>query len=104
MLKFRVFLGSASCKTLCHYSISCNKVQGLVVRCSNLELKATSSRERDQFRGDVGLIKRRNAIALVLGVSGLFIDSVDARGAGLPPEQKPRLCDDACEKELENVW
>ncbi|XP_058094211.1 peptidyl-prolyl cis-trans isomerase FKBP16-3, chloroplastic isoform X2 [Magnolia sinica] len=27
----------------------------------------------------------------------------DAKGAGLPPEEKPKLCDNECEKELENV-
>lgn len=27
-----------------------------------------------------------------------------AEGAGLPPEERPRLCDDACEEELDNGW
>lgn len=43
-------------------------------------------------------------IGLLLGVSSLVIDSFEAEGAGLPPEEKPRLCDGSCEKELENVW
>lgn len=56
-------------------------------------------------RGDeMNLVSRRHLIGLVLGVSTLILDSFDAKGAGLPPEDKPRLCDDACEKELENVW
>lgn len=56
-------------------------------------------------RGDeMNLVSRRHLIGLVLGVSTLILDSFDAKGAGLPPEEKPRLCDDACEKELENVW
>lgn len=56
-------------------------------------------------RGDeMNLVSRRDLIGLVLGVSTLILDSFDAKGAGLPPEEKPRLCDDACEKELENVW
>ncbi|KDO52427.1 hypothetical protein CISIN_1g030573mg [Citrus sinensis] len=51
----------------------------------------------------MNLVSRRDLIGLVLGVSTLILDSFDAKGAGLPPEEKPRLCDDACEKELENV-
>lgn len=43
-------------------------------------------------------------IGLVCGMSSLVIDALNAKAAGLPPEDKPRLCDDACEKELENVW
>jgi len=42
---------------------------------------------------------------LVLGVSGgLSMSSLAAYAAGLPPEDKPRLCEAECEKELENVW
>lgn len=41
---------------------------------------------------------------LFLGVSGLSINySPAAYAAGLPPEDKPRLCEAECEKELENV-
>lgn len=48
---------------------------------------------------------RRDFLGLALGgVSTFFIHSLDANGAGLPPEEKPKLCDDACERELENVW
>uniref|UniRef100_A0A7N0RID3 peptidylprolyl isomerase n=1 Tax=Kalanchoe fedtschenkoi TaxID=63787 RepID=A0A7N0RID3_KALFE len=48
------------------------------------------------------VLKRRNLIAAVVGASGVFLGSRYANGAGLPPEEKPRLCDDTCEKELEN--
>ncbi|XP_048232982.1 peptidyl-prolyl cis-trans isomerase FKBP16-3, chloroplastic [Ricinus communis] len=71
-----------------------NKVRGFTVQCSNSELNFCS-------------IKRRDIIGLVFGVSSsiMLVDSSSevAKGAGLPPEEKPRLCDDACEKELENV-
>ncbi|XP_074281444.1 peptidyl-prolyl cis-trans isomerase FKBP16-3, chloroplastic [Silene latifolia] len=50
----------------------------------------------------LSLVKRRNVIGLFLGLS-LAIESRDAEAAGLPPEQKPKLCDEACEKELENI-
>ncbi|KAJ6991506.1 peptidyl-prolyl cis-trans isomerase FKBP16-3 [Populus alba x Populus x berolinensis] len=83
-----------------------DKVQGLMninVQCSNLDL-GIRAREKKM---DTSLMKRRDhVIGLVLGVSslcniGLFDDI--AKAAGLPPEDKPRLCDENCEKELENV-
>lgn len=37
------------------------------------------------------------------GVSSFLVGSCYAEGAGLPPEEKPKLCDATCEKELENV-
>ncbi|CDY30419.1 hypothetical protein BRARA_D02645 [Brassica rapa] len=47
---------------------------------------------------------RRDAMLLVLGVSGLSMSYLPAAyAAGLPPEDKPRLCEAECEKELENV-
>lgn len=72
------------------------------MRCSNLKPGGRGSRTR--INGDDrNSISRRDLIGLVLGVSTLFLDSFEAKGAGLPPEEKPRLCDNACEKELENV-
>lgn len=73
------------------------------MRCSYLKPRVRASRTRINGDDDK-VISRRDLIGLVLGVSSLFLDSFDAKAAGLPPEQKPRLCDDACEKELENVW
>lgn len=87
-----------------------DKVQGLMkisVQCSNLELRSRGSRAREK-KVDTSLIKRRDCvIGLVLGVSTICnkgsFDNV-ANGAGLPPEDKPKLCDETCVKELENVW
>lgn len=73
------------------------------MRCSTVDLKAEASRA-SELRDEFNVIKRRDVIGLFFGLSSLFIDSFQAKGAGLPPEQKPRLCDDTCEKELENVW
>lgn len=98
-------IGSASSKTPNIHSqgISCDKVRGLFMRCSNLKPRVRDSRTR--INGDDrNSISRRDLIELVLGVSSLFLDSYEAKGAGLPPEEKRRLCDAACEKELENVW
>lgn len=85
-----------------HQSIPGDKIRSLNIRCSNLEVVVKSSRTGEYSDGL--MLKRREAIGLVLGVSSIFVDSFDAKAAGLPPEDKPRLCDDACEKELENVW
>ncbi|CAA7050485.1 unnamed protein product [Microthlaspi erraticum] len=49
------------------------------------------------------LCSRRDAMVLLLGVSGFSMNSLAAYAAGLPPEDKPRLCEAECEKELENV-
>ncbi|CAN6448798.1 unnamed protein product [Victoria cruziana] len=49
------------------------------------------------------LVSRRDAFGIFLLLSSLGNRTLDAVGAGLPPEEKPKLCDDACEKELENV-
>jgi peptidylprolyl isomerase len=40
---------------------------------------------------------------VALGASALGLAAFDAVAAGLPPEEKPKLCDAACEGELENV-
>ncbi|CAK9134852.1 unnamed protein product [Ilex paraguariensis] len=52
---------------------------------------------------ELDIIKRKNVLGLLFGVSSLLIGSLDAKAGGLPPDQKPRLCDDTCEKELDNV-
>ena len=43
-------------------------------------------------------------MGFLFGVPSILMNSSNANGAGLPPEEKPKLCNDACEKELENVW
>ena len=52
-------------------------------------------------------MSKRREVMFGVGVmsSVLFVETcANANAAGLPPEDKPKLCDDACEKELENVW
>lgn len=97
-------LGSSSGKIISanYQGISCTKVRGVLVRCSNSELTVKAARSRE-YMDQFCLTKRRDMIGLLLGVSSLVIDSFEAEGAGLPPEEKPRLCDGSCEKELENV-
>ncbi|XP_015869208.2 peptidyl-prolyl cis-trans isomerase FKBP16-3, chloroplastic [Ziziphus jujuba] len=86
-----------------HPSIFSGKIRGLAVKCSNSALRVEKSRNKGYWN-EVNSLKRREVIGLVSGVSSLlFIPPFSANGAGLPPEEKPKLCDDACEKELENV-
>ncbi|WVZ91913.1 hypothetical protein U9M48_038024 [Paspalum notatum var. saurae] len=40
---------------------------------------------------------------MALGVPAFGLAAFHAGAAGLPPEEKPKLCDAACESELENV-
>ena len=76
----------------------------LVDKLRRLVVKVKSSETRECTTAMFNANSRRDFLGLALGVSGLFIGSLDANGAGLPPEEKPKLCDDTCEKELENVW
>ena len=46
---------------------------------------------------------RRGLVGVALGASALGLAAFDAVAAGLPPEEKPKLCDATCESELENV-
>ncbi|XP_028062360.1 peptidyl-prolyl cis-trans isomerase FKBP16-3, chloroplastic [Camellia sinensis] len=97
-------LGAAFSKCLStnRHTISGGKIRAANVQCTYSEFRARASMTMEN--GDeLTLVKRRNVIGLVLGASILLINSFNADGAGLPPEEKPRLCDDACEKELENV-
>lgn len=97
-------LGSAFAKSLyTDHQISRGKIRGVSVQClsSRIGVKASKTYE---YEDNSSFVKRRDAIGLVIGVSSLFINSFGANAAGLPPEEKPKICDDACEKELENVW
>ncbi|CAI8616690.1 unnamed protein product [Vicia faba] len=82
--------------------------QGISVRRFVLKVKSSETRESTSNANDNAMFNtnsRRDFLGLALGgVSTLFIHSFDAaNGAGLPPEEKPKLCDSTCEKELENV-
>lgn len=78
--------------------------RNVIVHCSSSHLSSTDSKAYKYEDDSTMMIKRRELIGLVLGSTSFFVDSFNADGAGLPPEEKPKLCDDGCEKELENVW
>ncbi|TVU04786.1 hypothetical protein EJB05_47920 [Eragrostis curvula] len=46
---------------------------------------------------------RRSLLGVALSASAFGLAAFDAVAGGLPPEEKPKLCDAACESELENV-
>ncbi|KAI3937247.1 hypothetical protein MKW92_051296 [Papaver armeniacum] len=79
------------------------RIQSATVGCLSQEFRAESASPREYEEDQTTLMKRRDIIGLALSIPSLVMSSSDARGAGLPPEEKPRLCDAACEKELENA-
>ncbi|MED6221615.1 hypothetical protein PIB30_056517 [Stylosanthes scabra] len=97
-------LGSTCGKSLCcnPQGISSDKLRCLVPQYRRSIVKAKYS-DTTEFAAIVKANSRRDFLGLALGVSGLFVGPLEAKGAGLPPEDKPKLCDEACEKELENV-
>lgn len=105
-LNLPFFVGSTSGKrSFTPQGISDDKVRCLVAHypSSVIKVKSSTSRTRE-YTAMFNNITRRDFLGLSFGVPSLFLNSFDAKGAGLPPEEKPRLCDDTCEKELENVW
>ncbi|KAI4380236.1 hypothetical protein MLD38_006451 [Melastoma candidum] len=93
--------------TCCHRSCAINRTrlrsrdQGFLVYCSDSGYDVSGPEE---IRGEIRMVNRRSAIGFACGLpASLFFYSVGANAAGLPPEEKPKLCDSACEKELENV-
>ncbi|KAL1361907.1 hypothetical protein HN51_010217 [Arachis hypogaea] len=90
-------------------SLSCNP-QGIAadrLRCLVLQYRRSVVKAKASYTTEcaamVNTNSRRDFLGLALGISSLFVGSLEAKGAGLPPEDKPKLCDEACEKELENV-
>ncbi|KAK3122304.1 hypothetical protein QOZ80_8BG0667820 [Eleusine coracana subsp. coracana] len=59
--------------------------------------------EPDEFVISGGSSTRRSLLRVAMGASAFGLVAFDAVAGGLPPEEKPKLCDAACESELENV-
>ncbi|KAB2063183.1 hypothetical protein ES319_A10G200100v1 [Gossypium barbadense] len=70
------------------------------IRAQAIIVRSSSCKTRKYSNGS-DLVTRRDVMGLLFGVSIISLNSPDADGADLPPEEKPKLCDDACEKELE---
>ncbi|KAM0946529.1 putative peptidylprolyl isomerase [Dioscorea sansibarensis] len=86
-----------------HQIVHANKLVSFEGNCSNVNLGCKASSRREKCDDKISLLSRRNVISLILGSTAFDFRSSSVIGAGLPPEEKPKICDDACEKELENV-
>ncbi|XP_020087760.1 peptidyl-prolyl cis-trans isomerase FKBP16-3, chloroplastic [Ananas comosus] len=91
-------------RTWCiHHRIFPTKVPNFEGHCFSFDRGVeASSTQKSQGDGE-NLASRRSIFGLMLGLSAFGLSNSKANGDGLPPVEKPRLCDDACEKELENV-
>ncbi|KAK1272013.1 hypothetical protein QJS04_geneDACA014200 [Acorus gramineus] len=85
-----------------HHVLVRNNTQASEVQCS-VSCSGSKSASTERFENRLALTSRRHAISVILALSGFGFALADAKGAGLPPEEKPKLCDAECEKELENV-
>ncbi|CDP06229.1 unnamed protein product [Coffea canephora] len=79
-----------------------SQMQGVAIRCCSSSGLRVQDATASQC-GKVCSINRRDVLGMAFGLSSILLFSFSSEAAGLPPEQKPRLCDDDCEKELENV-
>ncbi|KAG6422874.1 hypothetical protein SASPL_113256 [Salvia splendens] len=70
-------------------------------RAHKIRVGALASEPR--LQDECAVMNRRRLMNVGVGLLGLVGGATLAEAAGLPPEDKPKLCDDACEKELENV-
>lgn len=87
-----------------HQIVHTNKLINFEGNCSDVNLGCQAFFRRGKCDDEVSLLSRRNVISLIFGSLAFDFGSSHVIGAGLPPEEKPKICDDACEKELENVW
>lgn len=86
-----------------NHQITRGKTRRVTTQYMSLRIKMKAS-QIVVYEDDMTLIKRRGVLGLALSASSLLSHSLNAEAAGLPPQEIPRLCDDSCEKELENVW
>ncbi|CAH1436136.1 unnamed protein product [Lactuca virosa] len=91
-----------------NYEISRGRPRRVPAKYLRLGLRAKASQSVGYgYEDNMALIKRRDVIgiglAITVSASSPLIQSLNAKAAGLPPQEIPRLCDETCEKELENV-
>ncbi|KAF3628424.1 Peptidyl-prolyl cis-trans isomerase FKBP16-3, chloroplastic [Capsicum chinense] len=89
-----------------HQTIGKTQMQNGLKRKWGLRLWAQENLMRTTEDADGYKTTKRRDLLMGLGfcgVSSFLVGSCYAEAAGLPPEEKPKLCDAECEKELENV-
>ncbi|XP_073283897.1 peptidyl-prolyl cis-trans isomerase FKBP16-3, chloroplastic isoform X2 [Primulina huaijiensis] len=80
------------------------RVPKIQIEGSRRQSSVTEGLKALENQDDCPFIKRRILISISgFGLLNLVAGLSFAEAAGLPPEEKPKLCDDTCEKELENV-
>lgn len=91
--------------TLAKYlSTNYRRASKIQIKVSRRQSSVTEGLKALENQDDVPFIKRRNLIGISgFGLLNLVAGLSFAEAAGLPPEEKLKLCDDTCEKELENV-
>lgn len=88
---------------------SCSYHELFAQKVSNFKLHCLHSSSdmvsviADKFSLESTLTSRRTVLGLISPAFAFGIAIDKSNAAGLPEEQKRRLCDDACEKELENA-
>ncbi|PKA55784.1 Peptidyl-prolyl cis-trans isomerase FKBP16-3, chloroplastic [Apostasia shenzhenica] len=84
-----------------HHAMYTMKIPSFKLQCiSSNNLTRTAS--MDRFIDKLTLTSRRSMLGVFLAISNFGLANSKANGEG-PSEQNPKLCDEACEKELENV-
>ncbi|KAI4377568.1 hypothetical protein MLD38_015172 [Melastoma candidum] len=100
-VRFDVFAGLTCSNLSCPITRARlrSRVQGFLAHCSNL---GHSVSDPEEIRREIRSVNCRNAIGFARGLpASLFFYSIGANSVGSPPEEKPKLCDTACGKELE---
>ncbi|KAI3797935.1 hypothetical protein L1987_33200 [Smallanthus sonchifolius] len=95
-------LGSFSGNLTSNCRITRGRPRRVTAQCLRLGIDTKGS-QNVGCESELLLVKRRVVIGLGLSASSLLFHSPNVESAGLPPEEIPKLCDDSCEKELENV-
>ncbi|KAL3534720.1 hypothetical protein ACH5RR_003181 [Cinchona calisaya] len=80
------------------------QIQGAKIHCSGLGLRTQDATglQCGNVCDSIASVNRRDMLGMAIGVSSILLLTSSSE-AGLPPEEKPTLCDADCEKELENV-
>ncbi|KAJ6839775.1 peptidyl-prolyl cis-trans isomerase FKBP16-3, chloroplastic [Iris pallida] len=96
--------GSSYCKRIQgkHHMVFTCKIPSYELCSSTSDTGLNVTRTKGCNGKDI-ITSRRSAIGMSLIISTVGLAGTNANGAGLPPEEKPKLCDVACEKDLEKV-
>ncbi|KAH1057549.1 hypothetical protein J1N35_035614 [Gossypium stocksii] len=72
------------------------------IRAQTIIVRSSSCKTMKYSNG-LDLVTQRDVMGLLFGFPIISLNLPNADGVGLPPKEKPKLCNDACENELEKV-